>query len=50
MVGITIRLFTSGIQTSRLNAATNGAVSFLDYGLSRAERRQQAADIAISNK
>ena len=32
----------------RLNAATNSVVSFLDYGLSRAERRQQMVEITIS--
>ncbi len=32
----------------RLKAATNSVVSFLDAGLSRAERRQQVVEIIIS--
>jgi len=48
MVGISYPALTSGIESLRLNAATNGVVSFLDYGLSRAERRQQMVDITIS--
>ncbi len=48
MVGISYPAITSGIDSLRLNAATNGVVSFLDYGLSRAERRQQMVEITIS--
>jgi prepilin-type N-terminal cleavage/methylation domain-containing protein len=48
MVGISFPAITSGIDSLRLNAATNGVVSFLDYGLSRAERRQQTVEITIS--
>jgi prepilin-type N-terminal cleavage/methylation domain-containing protein len=48
MVGISFPAITSGIDSLRLNAATNGVVSFLDYGLSRAERRQQVMEITIS--
>jgi prepilin-type N-terminal cleavage/methylation domain-containing protein len=48
MVGISYPAITSGIDSLRLNAATNGVVSFLDYGLSRAERRQQTVEITIS--
>jgi len=48
MVGISYPAITSGIESLRLNAATNGVVSFLDYGLSRAERRQQMVEITIS--
>jgi len=48
MVGISYPAITSGIESLRLKAATNGVVSFLDYGLSRAERRQQMVDITIS--
>ncbi len=48
MVGISYPALTSGIESLRLNAATNGVVSFLDYGLSRAERRQQMVEITIS--
>lgn len=48
MVGISYPAITSGIDSLRLNAATNSVVSFLDYGLSRAERRQQMVEITIS--
>jgi hypothetical protein len=48
MVGISYPAITSGIESLRLKAATNGVVSFLDYGLSRAERRQQMVEITIS--
>ncbi len=48
MVGVSYPAITSGIDSLRLNAATNGVVSFLDYGLSRAERRQQTVEITIS--
>lgn len=48
MVGISYPAITSGIDSMRLKAATNGVVSFLDYGLSRAERRQQMVEITIS--
>jgi hypothetical protein len=48
MVGVSYPAITSGIETLRLNGATNGIVSFLDYGLSRAERRQQTVEITIS--
>jgi prepilin-type N-terminal cleavage/methylation domain-containing protein len=48
MVGISYPALTSGIESLRLRAAANGVVSFLDYGLSRAERRQQTVEIFIS--
>jgi prepilin-type N-terminal cleavage/methylation domain-containing protein len=48
MIGISYPALTSGIDSLRLNAATNGVVSFLDYGLSRAERRQQMVEVRIS--
>jgi len=48
MVGISFPALTSGIDSLRMNAATNGVVSFLNSGLSRAERRQQVVEITIS--
>jgi len=48
MVGISYPAITSGIDSMRLKAATNGVVSFLDYGLSRADRRQQMMEITVS--
>ena len=48
MVGVSYPAITSGIESLRLKGATNSIVAFLDYGLSRAERRQQMVDITIS--
>jgi prepilin-type N-terminal cleavage/methylation domain-containing protein len=48
LVGISYPAITSGIDSLRLNAATRGLVSFLDAGLSRAERRQEMVEITIS--
>ena len=48
MIGISFPAFTSGIDSLRLNGATNSVVSFFNTGLSRAERRQQVVEITIS--
>jgi prepilin-type N-terminal cleavage/methylation domain-containing protein len=48
MAGISYPAITSGIDSMRLKAATNSVVSFLNAGLSRAERRQQVVEITIS--
>src|SRR6267154_5309725 len=48
MVGISFPAITSGIDSLRLNAATNGVVSFFNTALNRAERRQQVVAITIS--
>ncbi|HTW67137.1 MAG TPA: prepilin-type N-terminal cleavage/methylation domain-containing protein [Bryobacteraceae bacterium] len=50
MAGISYPAITSGIDSLRLKAATNSVVSFLDSGLSRAERRQQVIEITISKQ
>lgn len=50
IVGITFPALTSGIDSLRLNAATNSIVSFFNSGLDRAERRQQAVEITISKQ
>jgi len=47
MVGISFPAITSGIDSLRLNAATNSVVTFFNTGLSRAERRQQVVEITI---
>ncbi len=47
MVGISFPAITSGIDSLRLNAATNSVASFFNLGLSRAERRQQVVEISI---
>src|ERR1700690_2602507 len=48
MVGISFPSITSGIDSLRLNAATNGVVSFFNSALNRAERRQQVMEVTIS--
>ena len=48
MIGISFPAVTSGIDSLRLNAATNGIVDFFNTGLNRAERRQQVVEITIS--
>jgi len=48
IVGISFPAITSGVDSLRLNAATNSVVSFFNTGLSRAERRQQVVEITIS--
>ena len=48
MAGIAFPAITSGIDTLRLNAATNSIVNFLNSGLDRAERRQQMVEITVS--
>jgi len=48
MIGISFPAFTSGVDSLRLNAATNGVVSFVNSGLNRAQRRQQVVEITIS--
>jgi prepilin-type N-terminal cleavage/methylation domain-containing protein len=48
VVGISFPAITSGVDSLRLNAATNSVVAFVNSGLSRAERRQQVIEITIS--
>jgi prepilin-type N-terminal cleavage/methylation domain-containing protein len=48
IVGISFPAISSGVDSLRLNAATNSVVSFFNTGLSRAERRQQVVEITIS--
>jgi type II secretory pathway pseudopilin PulG len=50
MIGISFPAITSGIDSLRLKAATNSVVSFLNAGLSHAERRQQVIAITISKQ
>jgi len=47
LAGISVPAITSGIDSLRLNAATNSIVNFIDIGLSRAERRQPVVEITI---
>jgi type II secretory pathway pseudopilin PulG len=48
LVGITFPAVSSGVDTLRLNEASNELVSFLNDALIRAERREQPVEIAIS--
>src|ERR1700686_3130091 len=48
IIGISFPAISSGVDSLRLNAATNSVVSFFNTGLSRAERRQQVVEITIS--
>jgi prepilin-type N-terminal cleavage/methylation domain-containing protein len=48
MVGIMFPSVSSGIETMRLNEASNQLVSFLNDALIRAERREQGVEISIS--
>src|SRR5438105_7576984 len=48
LIGVSFPAITSGIDSLRLNAACNGVVSFLNTGLSRAERREQVVEVTIS--
>jgi len=48
LVGISFPAVTSGLDSLRLNSAANGIVSFLNLGLSRAQRREQVVEVTIS--
>jgi len=50
IVGIALPAMTSGIDSLRLNEATTGIVGFVNFGLNRAERRQQVVEITISKR
>lgn len=47
MAGVSYPAITSGIDTLRLSAASQSVVAFLNSGLNRAERRQEAMEISI---
>ncbi len=48
LVGITFPSVTAGIDSLRLNSATDSIVSFLNAGLNRAERFQETVEVEIS--
>jgi prepilin-type N-terminal cleavage/methylation domain-containing protein len=48
LAGITFPSVSSGLDALRLNTASNSLVSFFNAALNRAERRQQAIEIAIA--
>ena len=47
MAGVSYPAITSGIDTLRLSAASQSVVAFLNAGLNRAERRQEAMEVSI---
>ena len=48
MVGISFPALTSGIDSLRLNQASNGVATFFSSALNRATRRQAVMEVAIS--
>ena len=48
MIGISFPAISSGVDSLRLNAATNSVVGFFNTGLSGAERHQRVVEITIS--
>ena len=47
MIGISFPAITSGIDSLRINTACDSIVSFLNGGLTRAERRQMVVEVTI---
>src|SRR5438128_7587366 len=50
LVGISFPSMASGIETLRLNSATQSVVSFINGGLNRAERRQVVVEVTIAKR
>lgn len=50
IAAISFPAVSSGLESLRLASASNSLVSFLNAGLNRAERRQEAVEVAISPK
>lgn len=48
VVAVSLPAVTSGVETVRLNAATDSVASFFNAGLNRAERRQQLTEVIVS--
>jgi prepilin-type N-terminal cleavage/methylation domain-containing protein len=48
MVSIVLPTFSNGLENMRLSQASDSVAAFLNGGLNRAERRQQAMEITIS--
>jgi len=48
MVGLSFPAITSGIESLRLNSATNSVAQFFNSALTRAERRQQVVEVTVS--
>ncbi len=50
IAAISFPALSSGIESLRLISASDSIVSFLNAGLNRAQRRQEAVEVAISTK
>ena len=50
VVAVSLPSVTSGVDTVRLNAATDSVVSFFNSGLNRADRRQQLTEVIVSRE
>ncbi|HLM99940.1 MAG TPA: prepilin-type N-terminal cleavage/methylation domain-containing protein [Bryobacteraceae bacterium] len=50
MAAISFPALSSGLESLRLASATDSIVSFLNGGLNRAQRRQEAVEVAVSAK
>jgi prepilin-type N-terminal cleavage/methylation domain-containing protein len=50
IVSISFPAVSSGLDSLRLASASNSLVAFLNAGLNRAERRQEAVEVAISTR
>lgn len=50
MAGITAPTVSAGLETLRLRSATDDVLTFLNTGLLRTERRQQAVEIVIHRR
>lgn len=48
VVAISFPSVMSGVESVRLNAATDASVAFFNSGLNRAERRQQLTEVVVS--
>lgn len=48
IIAVSFPAVSSGLESIRLNAATDTIVSFLNAGLNRADRRQQLIEIVVS--
>jgi len=50
IAAVSFPALSSGLESLRLISASDSLVSFLNAGLNRAERRQEAVEVAISTK
>lgn len=50
LVGISFPSMASGVETLRLNSATQTVVTFINGGLNRAQRRQVVVEVIISKR